>query len=193
MRLWRGVSAAASPGGAASGGEAPKRFPEMRATLRITPIGTVLVMAAGGLLLSGCSPSTTGQASSVAQRNHSSEIVMSRDIAARFPGANVLSEAEFASVIVGRVFRYRDIGGELVVERPKEVFAEGGQYRIHWLRSISYGTWSIAGGIVEIDCTGCRYTFLNVGWKRIFFRHESRLLMATANGEGSVVELISEP
>jgi hypothetical protein len=31
-----------------------------------------------------------------------------------------------------------------------------------------------------------------LGWHRIFFRHEGRLHMMTANGRGSVIELIPE-
>lgn len=118
---------------------------------------------------------------------------MNRDLADRFPGATLLGEAEFASTIVGRLFRYRELDSEIVVERPKEVFVEGGQYRNHGLRTVSYGTYSIERGIVSIACADCRYTFLGLGWERIFFRHEGRLLMATANRTGSVVELIPEP
>jgi hypothetical protein len=115
-----------------------------------------------------------------------------RKLAQRFPGAVLLSEAEFADAIVDRVFRYREVGTDIIVDRPNEVFAAGGKYRIHWLRTISYGSYSIKRGIVSIDCSDCPYHFLNLGWHRIFFRHEGRLHMMTANGRGSVIELIPE-
>ena len=107
----------------------------------------------------------------VVQRDHSSETTMSPAIADRFPGADILDEAEFAEAIVGRVFRYREVGSGIVVERPNEVFAEGGQYRVHWLRTISRGTYSIGRGTVMIECTGCQRTFLGLGRTRVFFRH----------------------
>lgn len=142
-----------------------------------------LAATAGGLVLSGCASSL----------NHSSGIIMNRDIVDRFPGATLLGEVEFASAVVGQAFRYREVGSEPVLVMPKEVFVEGGQYRIHGIRTISYGTWAIARGIVSIDCTDCQYAFIGLGRERVFFRHQDRLLMATANGEGIVVELIPEP
>src|SRR5688500_15174704 len=119
-----------------------------------------LAAAAGGFLLSGRAPSTTAQSSSVAQRNLASGTTMSRDLVDRFPGATVLGEPEFAQAVVSGAFRYREVGSELVIVRPKEIFVEGGQYRIHWSRTISYGTWAIARGIVSIDCTDCQYAFI---------------------------------
>jgi hypothetical protein len=118
---------------------------------------------------------------------------MNRNIADRFPGATLLGETEFAEAIVGHLFRYRDLDSGIVVERPKEVFVHGGQYRIHWLRAISRGTYAIERGIVSIDCAGCQRTFLGLAARRIFFRHEGRLLTANADEQGSVVELIPEP
>lgn len=138
-------------------------------------------------------PTVRAEASSGVQRNHSSGIIMNRDIADRFPGATILGDAEFASAIVGRVFRYRELDSGIVVERPKEVFVEGGQYRIHWLRTISYGTYSVERGVVSISCDACPYTFLDLGGERIFFRHQDRLLTARANLEGSIFELVREP
>ena len=108
----------------------------------------------------------------------------------RFPGATLLGEAEFASAIVGRAFRYRYLASEIVVNRPKEFFREGGQYSMGH-RPISHGTYSIERGIVSIDCD-CPYTFLGLGRKRVFFRHKGRLLTASAELQGEVIELIPE-
>jgi hypothetical protein len=166
-----------------------------RARLGAKLVGGLLA-AASGFLLRGCAPppnAAIAQVSPATQRNQPSATIVSRDIPDRFPGAALLGEAEFASGVVGRLFRYRELDSNIVVERPKEVFAAGGQYRIHWLRTISYGTYSIERGIVSIDCADCPYSFLNLGRERILFRHEGRLLTARANGEGSVVELIPEP
>jgi hypothetical protein len=149
----------------------------------------LLAAVSSGPLLSGCAPSPDA----AARLDRSSGSIVNRSLAERFPGAILLGEAEFASAVVGRLFRYRHLGSGIIVERPKEVFIEGGRYRIHWLRSISYGTYSVERGTVSIDCAGCRNTFLNLGRERIFFRHEGRLLTADANGDGSVVELIPEP
>lgn len=129
---------------------------------------------------------------SAAYRDHSSGTIMNRYIADRFPGATLLDGAELASAIVGGRFRYREVGSELVLDRPKEVFLAGGQYQIHWLRSISYGNYSIKRGIVSITCADCPYDFLGLGKQRIFFRNDGMLLTAKADGEGSVVELIPE-
>jgi hypothetical protein len=158
----------------------------------ITRIAAALTAAAGGFLLSGCAPSTTAQAPLVAQSSHAAEIVTDEEIGARFPGATILDEAEFGSAIVGRRFRYRHVGTEIVVERPGEVFAENGRYEIHWLRGASYGTYSIKQGVVSIDCSACSYDFLSLGRKRVFFWHEGRLLTISADGRGSVVELLPE-
>ena len=49
-------------------------------------------------------------------------ILLSRDLADRFPGATVLGQPEFAADIVGGLFRYRAVGSELIVERPKEAW-----------------------------------------------------------------------
>lgn len=127
------------------------------------------------------------------QRDHASGLGMPRVILDRFPGAILLEEAEFASSVVGRMFRYREVGSNLVVERPKEVFVEGGQYRVHWLRTISYGTYSIERGIVSIDCADCQRAFLGLGRQRIFFRRQGGLFTANADGDGRVIELIREP
>jgi hypothetical protein len=154
-----------------------------------------LAAAAGGVL-SGCAASpvaAAAQASSAAQPNPSAGITMTRDITDRFPGATLLGEAEFAGAVAGRRFRNREVGSDIVVERPIEVFAEGGQYRNHGLRTVSYGSYSIERGIVSIACGDCRYPFLGLSWERIFFRHQGKLLMAAVNGTGSVVELIPEP
>jgi hypothetical protein len=161
-----------------------------------TRIASALVALAGIAGSASCAPSlntVTAQAPSVAQRNPASGIVMNRHTADRFPGAALLGEAEFDSAVVGRAFRYREVGSEIVVERPKEVFREGGQYQIHWLRAISYGTYSVEHGIVSIACADCPHSFLDLGRRRIFFRHQGRLLTAKADGKGSVVELIREP
>lgn len=161
----------------------------------ILPAALAFTVAADALL-AGCAPSADAviaQTSPAARPDHASEAVMSPDLADRFPGATILDEADLARAIVGRRFRYRELGSEILVEQPKEIFAEQGQYRLHGLRTISYGTYAIGHGIVSIACADCRYPFLNLGWERLFFRHEGKLLMTSAQGGGSVVELISEP
>jgi len=114
---------------------------------------------------------------------------MSRDFADRFPGATVLGEIEFVGAIVGHAFRYRLLDDGTVFERPGEFFAEGGRYSTGH-RAILHGTYAFDRGVVSIDCPDCRHTFLGLGSERIFFRHQGRLLMANANGEGNVIELI---
>lgn len=114
-----------------------------------------------------------------------------RQLADRFPGATILGEAEFASAIVGRQFRYR-LSNDLIMERPAEHFYENGRYSVGH-RAISHGTYSIVGGIVSIDCPGCRYPFAGLSNRRIFFRHQGRLFMANADDNGGVVELIPAP
>jgi hypothetical protein len=118
----------------------------------------------------------------------SSGITVSRAIADRFPGATILGEAEFASTVVGSRFRYR-VSGEIIVEHPAEGFFESGRYSVGH-RPISQGKYSFKDGVVSIECTDCPDTFLGLGRKRVFFRHQGRLLMTNANGEGSVIELI---
>lgn len=125
-----------------------------------------------------------------AQRRHSAELSMNRVIAARFPGAKILDEAEFASTVVGRMFRYR-VSSEIIVNCPGEHFYETGRYSVGH-RVIGQGTYSLKGGVVTIECSNCYDTFLGLGRTRIFFRHQGKLLMANANGEGSVVELIPD-
>jgi hypothetical protein len=122
--------------------------------------------------------------------NHPSEIIMNPDIAARFPGATILDEADFASTVTGRRFRYR-VSNEIIIERPAESFSENERYSVGH-RTIAQGTYSIKRGIVSIECSNCPETFFGLGRKRIFFRHQGRLLMANADAEGDVLELIPE-
>lgn len=114
---------------------------------------------------------------------------MKQSIAQRFPGATFLSKAEFASTIVGGSFRYREFGSELLIKSPAESFFGNGQYSVGH-RAIFSGTYSYKRGIVSIKCVDCHATFLGLGKKRVFFRHEGRLLMANADGNGSAIELI---
>jgi hypothetical protein len=139
------------------------------------------------LLTSACAPTPP------AAPNDSSETVMNQDIAARFPGAVILGEEEFASAVVGRQFRYRALGSELVIELPGEVFQANGSYRLHRTRSIQYGTYSFDRGVVAINCVDCSQPFLGFGKERVFFRHKTRLFMTSANPQGNFVELIPEP
>lgn len=123
------------------------------------------------------------------QRQPSREVVVSSNIVARFPGAKVLDEAEFASTVVGRTFRYR-VSSEIIVESPGEHFSKTVQYSTGH-RAIAQGTYSFDGGVVSIECNSCYDTFLGLGKRRVFFHHQGRLLMANADGKGSVVELIA--
>ena len=112
-----------------------------------------------------------------------------RTLEGRYPGATLLDEAEFAEVIQGRPFRYRSEDSELVVVSPKEWFFEGGRYSTGH-RVTSAGNYLFERGIVVITCD---QTFLHLGQRRLFFRHEGRLFTANADGTGSVVQLILEP
>ena len=107
----------------------------------------------------------------------------------RFPGASVLGDVEFAASVQGRLFSYREDGGDLIIDRPKEVFREGGRYELHGLRAISRGTYSLQGGVVTIECPE---EFLGLEKQRVFFRQEGRLVMSNASGEGPVFELIDQ-
>lgn len=156
-----------------------------------------IVLVAGGSSPASAEPGTkrpaaTVQASAAAHPNQSPGSIMNRDIAKRFPGAALLDEAEFTSTVVGRRFRYREVGSELVVNRPKEVFVGNGRYQIHWSRSISYGAYKVKHGVISIYCPDCPYAFLDLGIERIFFRHEGKLFTAKADGRGRVVHLIEE-
>jgi hypothetical protein len=161
---------------------------------------TLAFILVAALPCNACSPTSgdvgggrsSAMATPAAPPNHSSGNIMNRNLADRFPGAVLLGQEGFASAIVGKTFRYREVDSNATVDRPKEVFVEGGQYRIHWLRSISYGTYSLKHGAVVIDCPDCPYTFLDLGSERIFFRHEGRLLTANARLDGIVFELIEE-
>ncbi len=136
-------------------------------------------------------PAAPPPASSAAPRDHS-WAAMNQGLADRFPGAAVLGEAEFADAVVGRKFRYRVVESGLVVERPNEVFLAGGQYQLHRLRSVSYGTYAVGRGIVSIDCSDCPSAFIGLGRDRVFFRHRDRLFAMNANGEGQIIELLQE-
>jgi hypothetical protein len=111
-------------------------------------------------------------------------------ITRQFPGAIILSEADFASTVGGRSFLYRDIGSGIVIHSPGEFFGQDGRYSFGH-RAISRGTYSFKNGIVSIKGTnGC---FIGLGHKRIFFRHQGRLLTSSADGGSSVFELILRP
>jgi hypothetical protein len=116
-------------------------------------------------------------------------------ITERFPGATFLEEAEFASAVVDHAFRYRVIESDAVIERPKEIFLTGGQYQIHWLRSTSYGTYTVGRESVSINCPSCYAPFLGLGNERVFFQHQDRLFLVSADDEGNIFELlpVSEP
>lgn len=150
-----------------------------------------LCLTAALLLSSGC---TTAAATSVsvAAPDSKKQGAMNQDILDRFPGAVVLDEREFASAIVGRAFHHREVGTELVIERPSEFFGEGGRYSVGH-RAIAHGTYSIERGTVSIDCSDCPSTIFGLGRHRVFFRHQGRLFTTNADGEGSVIELIPYP
>jgi hypothetical protein len=159
-------------------------------------VRTALLLLVSQLAIAACSSGGLTRSASASgeisrPRSHPVQLI-NRKLAKRFPGAVLLGEAEFSSAVVDRAFRYRQVGTDIIVERPKEVFAAGGKYRIHWLRTISYGSYSINGSIVLIDCPDCPYNFLGLDRKRIFFRQQGRLFTAGANLEGSTFELIDE-
>lgn len=114
---------------------------------------------------------------------------MRRTVAERFPGAAILDEAAFAAAVVGRIFRYRDPASGIVVNYPGELFVADGHYQTGH-RAIAHGSWSIARGIVSIDCP---QSFLGLGMKRLFFRHQGRLLTTETHARGTVWELIEGP
>jgi hypothetical protein len=111
-------------------------------------------------------------------------------VADRFPGALILNEAEFASAIVGRRFRYALSSG-IIIHSPAEHFYKDGRYSVGH-RVISHGTYSIAGGVVSIHCPACRYPFAGLNSRRIFFRQQGKLFMVNADGNEGVVELIPQ-
>jgi hypothetical protein len=144
--------------------------------LASTACSSVDAISAGGEPMPASTSSTISSGATTMQK-----------LAERFPGAVLLDEAEFTKAIQGHQFSYREVGGELTIERPKEAFLEGGRYELRGLRSISHGSYSIDHGIVSIECPE---SFLGLSSERVFFRHEGRFLMTNATGEGSVIELI---
>jgi len=149
-----------------------------------------LFLPAALLLSSGCTTAGTTSTNIIAPLDGGERRIMNRDIVGRFPGATVLDEVEFARTIIGRRFRYR-LSSEIVVVHPAEAFSEGERYSVGH-RVFSHGTYSFERGIVSIECIDCRETFLGLGRQRVFFRHQGTLLMANADGEGNVIELIPE-
>lgn len=111
-------------------------------------------------------------------------------IAARFPGAKPLAEADFASTVVGRSFRYRDIGSGIVIHSPGEFFGKDGRYSFGH-RSISHGAYLFKQGVVLIE--GTHGSFLGLGHERLFFRHRGRLLTTGGVGGSSVLEMVPKP
>lgn len=158
----------------ATGGANMARFISASAALLLAP-----------LLTGACTPAPA------AQRSVSADLIMNRGIAARFPGATILDESDFASTVVGRAFRYR-VSSDIIVNYPGEHFYETGRYSVGH-RAIAHGTYLFERGVVSVECEDCYDTFLGLGRKRLFFRHKGKLLMANADGEGTVVELILEP
>lgn len=113
-----------------------------------------------------------------------------RKLAGRFPGATLLDEAQFTETIQGHSFRYQEVGSDLVIDQPAEVFLEGGRYSMDRSRFVTSGTYSLARGVVLIDCP---QTFLGLSRARVFFRYQDKLFTANAEGDGSVIELIPRP
>ena len=113
--------------------------------------------------------------------------ILRRGVTDLFPGAVMLGWPDFRQAVVGRQFRYRLVGTEVVVERPTEVFMADGTYVLNRDRSIGYGSYSIADGLVSIAGTG---GFLGLGNLRIFFRHEGRVFTTGAARGAEVYELV---
>lgn len=107
-----------------------------------------------------------------------------------FPAAKVLNEKDFSTTISGRSFRYRDVSSGIVLVRPGEFFGDHQRYSFGH-RAIRQGTYSIDGGVVLINTPDD--TFLSLGRRRIFFRHQGKIFTAGENVAGSVFELIPNP
>ena len=107
-----------------------------------------------------------------------------------FPGATVLSDEDFTTTVVGRSFRYRDVSSGIVIVRPGEFFGEHHRYSFGH-RAIRQGTYSIDGGVVSIDTPND--SFLGLGKRRIFFRHQGKIFTTGDNVGSSVLELIPNP
>jgi hypothetical protein len=110
-------------------------------------------------------------------------------LALRFPDAKLLDDEKFVETIQNHSFRYREVGSELIIERPAEAFFENGRYSAGH-RVMFQGSYSFSHGILSIKCSDCPESFLGLARERIVFGYQGRAMMANVDGEGAVIELI---
>lgn len=102
---------------------------------------------------------------------------------------NILSADEFSKQVVGKTFRYSELGSDLVTLNIGEMFHFDGRYSTGH-RVIQTGSYAYLDGTVVIECA-C--SFLSLSNERVFFRSEDRLFTSNADGSGPIVELQAVP